>query len=119
LQEKEIIRVGSNQAVPVNARIIVATHKNLLEEVQRKTFREDLYYRLYGMPIHLPPLRERNGDVLLLGQNFSWMLSARKQAQQKNTLAEAQQKLMAIAFPAMCAKLKSIVELAVVMSERR
>src|SRR6185503_8153270 len=68
LQEKEITRVGSNQAVPVNARIIVATHKNLLEEVQKKTFREDLYYRLYGLPIHLPALRERNGDILLLAK---------------------------------------------------
>ncbi|MBC8034835.1 MAG: sigma-54-dependent Fis family transcriptional regulator, partial [Chitinophagaceae bacterium] len=55
LQEKEITRVGDNAVVKINVRIIVATHKNLLEEVQQKRFREDLYYRLFGLPILLPP----------------------------------------------------------------
>ncbi len=67
LQEKEITRVGDNTVIPVNARIITATHKNLLESVQAKTFREDLYYRLYGLPINLPPLRERSGDIFNTG----------------------------------------------------
>ena len=55
LQEREITSIGGNDVVPINVRIIVATHKNLLEEVQKKPFREDLYYRLIGLPIHLPP----------------------------------------------------------------
>ncbi|HSC36223.1 MAG TPA: sigma-54 dependent transcriptional regulator [Chitinophagaceae bacterium] len=117
LQEKEIIRVGSNQAVPVNARIIVATHKNLLEEVQRKTFREDLYYRLYGMPIHLPPLRERNGDVLLMAKYFVEGFCKENKLNKKTLSPEAQQKLMGYRFPGNVRELKSIVELAVVMSD--
>nr|WP_315818544.1 sigma 54-interacting transcriptional regulator [Paraflavitalea speifideiaquila] len=68
LQEREIIRIGGNEVVPVNARIIVATHRNLLEEVQKKTFREDLYYRLIGLPFQLPALRERGNDIILLAR---------------------------------------------------
>src|SRR3954465_13056645 len=64
LQEREIVRVGGNQVVSVNVRIIVATNKNLLQEVHDKNFREDLYYRLLGLPIEIAPLRDRGNDVL-------------------------------------------------------
>ena len=70
LQEKEITRVGSNVTIPTNCRIIVATNRNLIEDVKEGKFREDLYYRLFGLPIHLPPLRERDNDVLILSQHF-------------------------------------------------
>ena len=70
LQEREITRVGANNVLPINVRIIVATHKNLLEEVKNKTFREDLYYRLIGLPILLPPLRERGNDIAILAKSF-------------------------------------------------
>ncbi|HEY4149955.1 MAG TPA: sigma-54 dependent transcriptional regulator [Chitinophagaceae bacterium] len=117
LQEKEITRVGSNQSVPVNARIIVATHKNLLEEVQKKTFREDLYYRLYGLPVHLPALRERNGDILLLAKFFVDSFCKENKMDRKTISPDAQQKLMGYRFPGNVRELKSIMELAVVMSE--
>lgn len=117
LQEKEITRVGSNQAVPVNARIIVATHKNLLDEVQKKTFREDLYYRLYGLPIHLPALRERNGDILLLAKFFVDNFCKENKMDRKSLSPDAQQKLMGYRFPGNVRELKSIMELAVVMSD--
>ncbi len=117
LQEKEVTRVGGNQNVPVNARIIVATHKNLLDEVQKKNFREDLYYRLYGLPIHLPPLRERSGDILLLAKSFVDAFCAENKMEKKNMSQEAQQKLLAYRFPGNVRELKSIVELAVVMSD--
>ena len=70
LQEREITRVGANNVLPINVRIIVATHKNLIEEVKNKTFREDLYYRLIGLPINLPPLRERGNDISILAKEF-------------------------------------------------
>jgi two-component system, NtrC family, response regulator AtoC len=70
LQEREFTRVGGNDVIKFNTRLIVATHKNLLEEVKKGTFREDLYYRLIGLPINLPPLRDREKDVLLLAKNF-------------------------------------------------
>ncbi len=70
LQEREITRIGHNVVTKIDVRIIVATHKNLLEEVKNKTFREDLYYRLIGLPISLPPLRERGNDILILSKHF-------------------------------------------------
>ena len=70
LQEKEIVRVGSNKPVKTDCRIIVATHQNLQEAVRNGTFRQDLYYRLYGFPIELPPLRERGNDIIILSKHF-------------------------------------------------
>jgi len=117
LQEKEITRVGDNQVIPVNARIITATHKNLLESVQAKTFREDLYYRLYGLPINLPPLRERSGDVLVLAKHFIDLFCTENKTEKKNLSAEAQQKLINYRFPGNVRELKSVMDLAVVMSD--
>jgi len=117
LQEKEVTRVGGNQNVPINARIIVATHKNLLDEVQKKTFREDLYYRLYGLPIHIPALRERAGDILLLAKSFVENFCNENKIEKKVLSPDAQQKLMGYRFPGNVRELKSIVERAVVMSD--
>ena len=117
LQEKEITRVGDNQVIPVNARIITATHKNLLESVQAKTFREDLYYRLYGLPINLPPLRERSGDVILLAKYFIDLFCTENKTEKKTLSNEAQQKLMNYRFPGNVRELKSVMDLSVVMSD--
>ncbi|MFT3936970.1 MAG: sigma-54 dependent transcriptional regulator [Chitinophagaceae bacterium] len=117
LQEKEITRVGDNHVIPVNARIITATHKNLLESVQAKTFREDLYYRLYGLPINLPPLRERSSDILMLAKHFIELFCTENKTEKKTLSADAQQKLMGYAFPGNVRELKSVIDLAVVMSD--
>lgn len=76
LQERRIKRIGENQFRPVNARIISATHKDLRNEVKEKTFREDLFFRLNVIPIHLPPLRQRKEDVLPLAEHFLKKFSA-------------------------------------------
>jgi two-component system response regulator AtoC len=117
LQEKEVTRVGDNQVIPVNARIITATHKNLLEAVQAKTFREDLYYRLYGLPVHLPPLRERSGDILILAKHFIEIFCTENKTEKKTLSHEAQQKMLAYRFPGNVRELKSVIDLAVVMSD--
>ncbi|MBQ3716445.1 MAG: sigma-54-dependent Fis family transcriptional regulator [Fibrobacter sp.] len=70
LQEKHITRVGDNREIPVNVRVISATHVDLEEAVKEKRFREDLYFRIQVMPIMLPPLRERGQDVVLLANEF-------------------------------------------------
>jgi two-component system, NtrC family, response regulator AtoC len=117
LQEREIIRVGGNEVVPVNARIIVATHKNLLDEVKNKNFREDLYYRLFGLPIHLPPLRERGNDILILAKHFMDQFCKENTIEKKGLSQEAQQKLLQYTFPGNVRELKSVMDLSVVMAD--
>lgn len=117
LQEKEITRVGGNSVVPVDARIIVATHKNLAEEVKKGTFREDLYYRLLGLPIHLPPLRDRGSDILVLAKSFIDAFTKENAMGRKTLSAAAQQKLLSHSYPGNVRELKAVVELAAVMAD--
>lgn len=79
LQERHIERLGGREEIPVDVRVVCATNKDLQKMVQEGTFREDLYYRICEMEIHIPPLRERHGDKLLLARHF-----LKKSAQQNN-----------------------------------
>jgi len=117
LQEKEITRVGSNQCVPIDARIVVATHKNLNEETRSGNFREDLYYRLLGLPIHLPPLRDRNNDILVIAKHLIEEFCRANKIKRKTLSTDSQKKLLNYPFPGNVRELKAIVELAVVMSD--
>jgi two-component system, NtrC family, response regulator AtoC len=117
LQEKEITRVGSNDVVPIEARIIVATHKNLAQEVKNGRFREDLYYRLLGLPIELPPLRERDNDALIIAKHFIDHFCAENKMKKKMLSADAKQKISRHPWPGNIRELKSVIELACVMCE--
>ncbi|HYG18808.1 MAG TPA: sigma-54 dependent transcriptional regulator [Ohtaekwangia sp.] len=119
LQEREIIRIGGNQVIKLDVRIIAATHKDLAEEVKAGRFREDLYYRLLGLPIHLPPLRERGNDVLLIAKHFLDHFAQENQMRKFKINQEAQEKLLQYPFPGNIRELKSIVELAAVMAEEQ
>jgi DNA-binding NtrC family response regulator len=116
LQEREIVRVGSNMPVKVDCRIIVATHRNLKEEIKKGNFREDLYYRLYGLPIELPPLRERGKDVLVLAKFFIDNFCKENNMPVKTLTEDAQRKLLGYSFPGNVRELKSLIELACVMT---
>ncbi|MBA4239690.1 MAG: regulator [Sphingobacteriaceae bacterium] len=116
LQEKEITRIGSNTPIKINCRIIVATHRNLKEDVKNGTFREDLFFRLYGLIIDLPPLRDRGKDVLILAKYFMDAFCKENQLPKKTLSDDAQQKLMAYSFPGNVRELKSVIELAIVLS---
>lgn len=116
LQEKEVTRVGSNTPIKFTCRIIVATHKNLLEEVKKGNFREDLYYRLFGLPIYLPPLRERDKDILILAKNFIEKFCVENNLNQKVLTEEAQLKMLAYPWPGNIRELKSVSELSVILS---
>jgi DNA-binding NtrC family response regulator len=117
LQEKEITRVGGNQVIKLDVRIIVATHRNLQEEVRAGKFREDLYYRILGLPIHLPPLRERGQDVILLAKHFLDSFAKENQLKKFRLSQEAQEKLLSYSFPGNVRELKSVMDLAAVMAE--
>lgn len=116
LQEKEVTRVGGNEVIKVNCRIIVATNRNLQEEVKNGKFREDLYYRLFGLPIHLPPLRERDNDTLLLAKFFIDAFCKENSMEPKSIDESARKKLLSYNWPGNIRELKSVVELATVMS---
>ncbi|MGQ7869326.1 sigma-54-dependent transcriptional regulator [Sunxiuqinia sp. sy24] len=117
LQEKEIIRIGSNEPVKTDCRIIIATNKNLVEEVNAGNFRQDLYYRLYGLPIELPPLRDRGNDVIILAKHFIQAFCKENQMEERTLSASASKKLLSYSFPGNIRELKSIIELAVTLSD--
>ncbi|HOX84242.1 MAG TPA: sigma-54 dependent transcriptional regulator, partial [Chryseolinea sp.] len=119
LQEREVTRIGGNQVIKLDVRIIAATHKDLAEEVKGGRFREDLYYRLLGLPIHLPPLRERSTDVLLIAKHFLDQFANDNQMRKFKISEEAQQKLLQYPFPGNIRELKSIIELAAVMADEQ
>ena len=117
LQEREVTRIGGNQTVSLNVRILVATHRNLAEEVKVGNFREDLYYRLLGLPVQLPALRERGNDILLLAKFMLNQFCRENKMKGLLLSQEAQEKLLKYHYPGNVRELKSIIELAAVMAE--
>jgi DNA-binding NtrC family response regulator len=116
LQEREFTRIGSNQSIPFDCRIIVASNRSLQNEVKNGNFRQDLYYRLFGLPIDLPPLRERGKDILLLARYFIETFCNENKLPDKTLSGEAIDRLMGYSWPGNVRELKSVVELAIIMS---
>ena len=117
LQEKELTRVGGNKVINLDSRIIVSTNLNLADEVRKGTFREDLYYRLLGLPIDLPPLRARGNDIIILAKFFIDEFCKENEISQKNISHDAHDKLLKYSYPGNVRELKAIIELAVVLSD--
>lgn len=117
LQEKELTRVGGNEIIRLDVRIIVATHRHLETEVEQGRFRSDLFYRLLGLRIHLPPLRERGKDILVLAKHFLDRAAAENNLGKLRLSEDAQQKLLTYSFPGNVRELKSIIDVGAVMSE--
>jgi two-component system, NtrC family, response regulator GlrR len=116
LQDKQFYPVGSEKPVAVNVRIIVATNKNLEEEVAKGNFRLDLFYRLHVIPIHLPPLRERKEDIPLLADRFLKQISQQMKKKIKGITPEAMRKLMLYDWPGNVRELENTLEYAVAMT---
>src|SRR5476651_1038009 len=117
LQERELVRVGGSEKVKLDIRLIVATHKNLAEQVKLGRFREDFYYRIMGLPIELPPLRERGNDLLLLAKFFLDEFCKENKLPTKQFSTQAKERLLKYHFPGNVRELKSMIDLAVVMSD--
>jgi two-component system response regulator HydG len=117
LQEREVIPVGSTEAVDVDVRILAATNRDLEEEIRRGTFRSDLYYRLNVIALHILPLRERRGDIPLLAQHFMRKQVARNPEVKPPELTEAaMETLMGYDWPGNVRELENALERAAVVA---
>jgi two-component system response regulator PilR (NtrC family) len=112
LQEREIRRVGGTQNIPIDIRLIAATNKDLEQEVAQGRFREDLYYRLNVIPVHIPPLRERREDIPLLIEHF---IAKAAGAVQMSVSDGAMRRLLDYAWPGNVRELENIIERCLVL----
>jgi len=120
LQAREFERVGDSQTIRVDVRVIAATNSDLKRMVDENLFREDLYYRLNVIPVHIPPLRDRRGDIPLLAQHFLDRLAKESPPRGRVTLAQdAQQALMAFSWPGNVRQLENVMERAFALSPGR
>jgi two-component system response regulator HydG len=116
LEEREIIRVGSNEPIRVDVRVIAATNADLEEKVEAGTFRRDLYYRLRVVTVKIPPLRERTSDIPLLIEHFGREFSARHQKAIDAITPEARRMLTAYEWPGNVRELRNAIEHMVVVA---
>ncbi|AAM25176.1 PAS domain S-box-containing protein [Caldanaerobacter subterraneus subsp. tengcongensis MB4] len=117
IQEKEFERVGGIKTIKVDVRIIAATNKDLEKAIKEGTFREDLYYRLNVIPIMLPPLRERRGDIPLLVEHFIEKLNKKLNKNIKGITKKAMQALIHYDWPGNIRELENIIERCITLSE--
>lgn len=117
LEQKEIKRVGGNETILVNVRIIAATNRNLREEITRKTFRDDLYFRISTVQLEVPSLRERREDVPPLARHFLADIASRTERRTPELTGSASDFLAAQEWPGNVRELRNAVQRAVVMSE--
>ncbi|MHB8846198.1 MAG: sigma-54-dependent transcriptional regulator [Nitrospirota bacterium] len=117
LQEREIERVGGNQTLKVDVRVIAATHRDLQQAMEERHFRQDLFYRLNVVPVKLPPLRERLDDVPLLAAHFLRKYATKNQRPIKSFSPDAMAALCGYAYPGNVRELENIIERAVIMEK--
>lgn len=117
LQEKVITRLGATRAIPLNVRVIAASHVNLQDAVEKKEFREDLYYRLAVLPVNVPPLRERRDDLMPLADHFFAQYSEERQSRLKGFSSSAVTAILTHAWPGNVRELMNRVRRAIVMAE--
>jgi DNA-binding NtrC family response regulator len=121
LQQREVERLGEGRPVPVDVRVVAATNADLAQMVEQGTFREDLYYRLNVIPLHLPPLRERREDIPLLVRHFLTVLGEQAVPARRDVVfsQEAMRRLMAYDWPGNIRQLENTVERALALSPQR
>lgn len=117
LESQSFIKVGDTKTTQVNVRIIVATNRNLLEDAQKNYFRQDLYYRLSVFNIHLPALRERKSDILLLAEHFKTLFAQKMQKNKISFNLAASQKLQNYAWQGNIRELRNVIERSMILVE--
>ena len=118
IQEKQVRRIGGSAEIPISARIISATNHNLERLVEERAFREDLYYRINVLPIHISPLRRRMDDIPLLVNHFIFQLSSRLDKKAQRLDQSALEKLGSHDWPGNVRELKNVIERAAILSEK-
>ncbi|MCP4214574.1 MAG: sigma-54-dependent Fis family transcriptional regulator [bacterium] len=118
LQEREVIRLGSNETIPVDIRLITATNSDLQQKVRDTTFREDFYFRLNVITLQLPPLRERREDIPLLVDYFIKKFNQREGKQIEEISKDALGMLVRYQYPGNIRELENIIERAVILTRR-
>ncbi len=116
LEEQEFERLGSGRTLRVNVRLVAATHRDLMDMVRLREFRSDLYYRLNGFPITLPPLRERRQDIALLVSHFVEIFSRRLGRRIRHIPEETLRALTSHSWPGNVRELQNLIERAVILS---
>jgi transcriptional regulator with GAF, ATPase, and Fis domain len=119
LQERECQRLGSSEMVKLDVRVVSATNANLEERIDRGKFREDLYYRLNVVPLHLPPLRERAVDIPMLIEHFVEKVCRAEDLPRKRVAPDAMERLQEYPWPGNVRQLENTVERAVALSGER
>src|SRR6185369_15505255 len=119
LQERVIERVGGRQEIPVDVRIVCATHQSLKDRIADGRFREDLYYRLAEIVVEIPPLRDRKGDTALLAHAFVRRFCNDQGIAEKTLLPEAIEALEKHRWPGNVRELENVIKRAVIMSESK
>ncbi len=117
LEERRIERLGSNESIPVDVRIVSATHRPLEQEIEKGNFRADLFYRLRVVTIDIPPLRERREDIPVLAETFLRIASERYELPQRALSQSALKKLLEYGWPGNVRELKNTIDRAVIMAE--
>ncbi len=117
LQEREFERVGGNKTIKVDVRVVATTNRDLMSSVQKGEFRQDLYYRLNVFPVHVPPLRDRAGDVTLLAKIFAQKFARKHGIKIAGFEDEALEALNAHAWPGNVRELQNTIERSVILSE--
>ena len=117
LQERVIERVGGRQEIPVDVRIVCATHQSLKDQIAAGKFREDLYYRLAEIVVEIPPLRDRKGDAALLAHAFVRRLAAEQRRGTMNLLPDAIDAIESHRWPGNVRELENVIKRAVIMTE--
>jgi DNA-binding NtrC family response regulator len=117
LEESQVERVGGGRPIPVDVRVLVATHRNLDDLVTKGVFRQDLYHRVYVYPLVLPPLRERTGDIPLLIDHFAAQLALQNGWKLKPFLPEAIEALRRYSWPGNVRELRNVVERLLLLAE--
>ena len=117
IEKRQISRLGATKALPINVRLICATNANIRQMVEEGTFRQDLLYRINTIEIHIPPLRERGGDIILLAEHFLQKYAHKYKKEIQGLTREAKQKLLNYGWPGNVRELQHAIERAAILTQ--